>query len=1125
MNTRMHTKTFLHKTAALLLIAMLLFAALPAAPAGAESLTIMSAASGTWEATAWPDTLRSGTILVTVGSQTVTGTGTAFTTELSVGNKLKTTGGTNIGTVASIVSDTELTLSNIPNIPRDNIAYHVQGVGPADNAIIANGHTVTIVGNPVNQTGAVTVDAGGTLIISDTAVFSTLTVNGTVSASANANFGALIVNDGGSVDAGGTATTIVHNASSLTINSGGTATISRDFAVAGTTSISGTINFSSNSANSRAMTFTGPVTLNSGAIWSEPASGNGANNTYTFSSDFTNNATTFLAASPNATHSFNGASINGSANTVIAKVDVAGTYTNNGILTVGSALSGTGALTNSAGGTLTLGGSVSIATLSNAGTLTKTGNGSTSTALANFTNTGTITLDGSGTITGGITNNAGGVVNIANSGAIAAFDNATATSVLNISDLTPPTITALTVTSPGNIVNYNGEGDQTVKSIAYNNLIFSGSGNKLIGLATGSTLTNESLSITGTAKASMTGQNLVVNSLYLASLGKVNGTWGSNSSSATNKSDTFFAGTGSLNVTTDSRLSQTINFTSTPPANAGVGGTYTPTASATSALTVTFTIDPSASSVCSINAGEVTFNANGTCIINANQAGDTSFHPAPQVQQSVVVKTNQTIEFTSSAPTEAEVAGTYTPTATATSGLTVTLTIDPSASAVCAINAGVVSFKKAGTCVINANQAGDADFNPAAQVQQSFLVRLRRTNVHVSIAGTEMPGSPFIMEEGTSTIKKYTGLDKGPVKVQSTGPARAIMAAERVVYSVNGVNTSFSDMMGLPNNQLYNAYWLPWYNNVSMNSQLRISNVSATTATVRIWIGGQLMPGNPFTLAPGLSTIKVYVVNQGPVKIVSDVNILVSERVIAKGNGVNTSFSELIALPQNRLNKVFWLPRYTNNQNQDSQLQIANASTSTATVRIWIGGTAMGSSFTVAPGASVSKTYPGIDKGPVKIVSNVNIVASERVIYKLNTVPVSYSELMALPHSQLDRVHWLPWYTNNTNLNTQLQFANVTASPATVRVFINGTEMTGSPFTLAPGASVSKAYPGINKGPVKIVSNVNIVVSAREIFKVNGKPASYSEMMALANKLLDTTYWLPWYNNKTMNSQLLFGMR
>jgi len=61
-------------------------------------------------------------------------------------------------------------------------------------------------------------------------------------------------------------------------------------------------------------------------------------------------------------------------------------------------------------------------------------------------------------------------------------------------------------------------------------------------------------------------------------------------------------------------------------------------------------------------------------------------------------------------------------------------------------------------------------------------------------------------------------INGGPVKIVSNVP---IVAAERVIYKVNGINTSFSEMMGLPANQLDTTYWLPWYNNVDLITQLR----------------------------------------------------------------------------------------------------------------------------------------------------------------------------------------------------------------------------------------------------------------------------------------------------------------
>jgi hypothetical protein len=173
------------------------------------------------------------------------------------------------------------------------------------------------------------------------------------------------------------------------------------------------------------------------------------------------------------------------------------------------------------------------------------------------------------------------------------------------------------------------------------------------------------------------------------------------------------------------KASQTVTFTSTAPAAAAFNGaTYTVTATATSGLAVSFAIDAASSSVCSIAGSTVSFTGVGTCTINANQAGNASWNAAPQAQQSfAVAKASQTVTFTSTAPAAATFSGaTYTVTATASSGLPVTFTIDPIASGVCAIAGSTVSFTGVGTCVINANQAGNGNWNAAPQAQQTFAV-------------------------------------------------------------------------------------------------------------------------------------------------------------------------------------------------------------------------------------------------------------------------------------------------------------------------------------------------------------------------------------------------------------------
>jgi len=156
------------------------------------------------------------------------------------------------------------------------------------------------------------------------------------------------------------------------------------------------------------------------------------------------------------------------------------------------------------------------------------------------------------------------------------------------------------------------------------------------------------------------------------------------------------------------------------------------TATATSGLAVSLAIDATSASVCqldgSASGSHVSFIGVGNCTINADQAGNANFLAAPQKQQSfAVAKSGQTISFTSSAPGSATYNGsTYTVTATATSGLAVSLAIDAASSSVCALDGSSsgshVSFIGTGTCTVDADQGGDSNYLAAPQKQQSFTV-------------------------------------------------------------------------------------------------------------------------------------------------------------------------------------------------------------------------------------------------------------------------------------------------------------------------------------------------------------------------------------------------------------------
>ena len=173
---------------------------------------------------------------------------------------------------------------------------------------------------------------------------------------------------------------------------------------------------------------------------------------------------------------------------------------------------------------------------------------------------------------------------------------------------------------------------------------------------------------------------------------------------------------------------QAISFTG--PGSGAVGGSATLSATGgASGNPVVFSVDASSGvGVCNVsgtNGTTLNYTAVGVCAVDANQAGNSSYNPAPQVQQSVAIgKGSQTITFTSAAPSSAVVGGsTYIVTATGgASGLPVTFSIDAAATSVCSLAGSTVSFIGAGSCVVDGNQAGDVNYVAAPQAQQSVTV-------------------------------------------------------------------------------------------------------------------------------------------------------------------------------------------------------------------------------------------------------------------------------------------------------------------------------------------------------------------------------------------------------------------
>jgi len=204
-------------------------------------------------------------------------------------------------------------------------------------------------------------------------------------------------------------------------------------------------------------------------------------------------------------------------------------------------------------------------------------------------------------------------------------------------------------------------------------------------------------------------------------------------------------------------------------------------ATASSGLTVNFSVT---SGPATVSGNTLTIIGAGTVVVTASQPGNAVYAPATAVSCSIAVnKASQTINFP--APTSPVTYGVapFTLSATASSGLPVTFTVTSGPGTV---SGNILTITGAGTVVVTASQAGNANYNAATPVSQAIVVNKasQTINFPCPVSPVVYPGPPITLTATASSGLTVTFSATGPGTVSGnvltiTGTGTVVVTASQ----------------------------------------------------------------------------------------------------------------------------------------------------------------------------------------------------------------------------------------------------------------------------------------------------------------------------------------------------------
>lgn len=221
-----------------------------------------------------------------------------------------------------------------------------------------------------------------------------------------------------------------------------------------------------------------------------------------------------------------------------------------------------------------------------------------------------------------------------------------------------------------------------------------------------------------------------------------------------------------------------------PASGTSVGANYGQSNTASGGIgPYTYSVDPSA-----LPPGTTLDSSSGTVSgtpttaglfpyqVEATDSQGTPVRATGDLVNVTIAKGNQTVSFTTLPPAAAVGGMPYTIGAIASSTLAVNYSLD-GASAGCSLSGNTLTFLATGTCRVNADQPGDANWNAAPQKQQAFAIgEAGAVTANINFTPTSLAAGAT----GTMTITFNNP------NVSSTPSFNALLTAPAIVAQVSG---------------------------------------------------------------------------------------------------------------------------------------------------------------------------------------------------------------------------------------------------------------------------------------------------------------------------------------------------